>query len=256
MIIVDTHCHAGVEKYEPLEVLLYQMHRTGVDKATIVQHLGQYDNRYLLEGAKRFPGRFAIIGMVDVTKPDAPKTLERWAKEGLQGIRFRASWRSPGRDPLAIWKKATELGLVVSCLGDEAELAAPEFQKVVKSLPRLKIVIEHIGRAGRDEKPPYTAFKKVLKIAELPNTYMKIPGYGEICVPPFPFKDAPPFMEMALKAFGARRLMWGSDWPPVVMREGYGNALRFCMQNFPAKDADKEWVFGKTALSLFKFEKA
>ena len=256
MIIVDTHCHAGVEKYEPLEVLLYQMHRSGVDKATIVQHLGQYDNRYLLEGARRFPGRFAIIGMVDVTQPDAPRTLGRWAKDGLQGIRFRASWRSPGKDPLAIWKKALELGLVVSCLGDEAELAAPEFQKLVKSFPKLRIIIEHIGRAGRDEKLPYTLFKNVLKLAELPNTYMKIPGYGEICVPPFPFKNIPPFMEMALEAFGPRRLMWGSDWPPVVMREGYCNALQSTFRNFPAKDKDKEWVFGKTALSLFKFDKA
>ncbi len=256
MIIVDTQCHSGIEKFEPLEVVLYQMHRMGVDKATIVQHTGQYDNRYLLEGAKRFPGRFAVIGLLNVEKPDAPKTLERWAKEGLEGIRFRPGWRSPGRDPLVIWKKALDLGLVVSCIGEEAELVTPEFQKLVKSMPKLKIIIEHIGRAGPDDKPPYTLFKKILKLAELPNTYMKIPGYGEICTPPFPFQAIPPFMEMAMKAFGPRRLMWGSDWPGVVMREGYGNALRFCMQNFPAKDKDKEWVFGKTALSLFKFDKA
>src|SRR5262245_31445621 len=124
MTVVDTHCHAGIEKYEPLEVLLYQMERNGVDKATVVQHFGQYDNRYLLEGARRFPGRFAIIGLVDTERLDAPETLERWARDGLRGIRLRADWRSPGKDVLAIWKKASDLGLVVSCRGSEEQLGA------------------------------------------------------------------------------------------------------------------------------------
>ncbi|MBI4308282.1 MAG: amidohydrolase [Chloroflexi bacterium] len=254
MVIVDTHCHAGVEKYEPIEVLLFQMHRSGVDKATVVQHLGQYDNRYLIECMRRFPGRFAIIGLVDVTKPEAPKTLERWAKDGIEGVRIRAEWRSPGKDGLAIWKKASELGLPVSSLGEEDVLASDEFRKLVEGLPDLKLIIEHIGRAGRDEKPPYTKFRKVLALAKHPNVFMKIGGCGEISNPPFPYQTIPPFMEMAYDAFGPTRLMWGSDWPPVVMREGYRNALQFTMERFPAKSAkDKEWVFGKTALSLFKF---
>ena len=29
-----------------------------------------------------------------------------------------------------------------------------------------------------------------------------------------------------LEAFGPRRIMWGSDYPPVSSREGYLNSLR------------------------------
>jgi predicted TIM-barrel fold metal-dependent hydrolase len=50
-------------------------------------------------------------------------------------------------------------------------------------------------------------------------------------------------------------MMWGSDYPPVSNREGYRNALRGVM-NHPAlaSGEDREWVLGKTALGVFRFE--
>jgi hypothetical protein len=47
MLIVDTHCHALPHWFEPVEVLLHQMHANGVEKALLVQVRGQFDNRYL-----------------------------------------------------------------------------------------------------------------------------------------------------------------------------------------------------------------
>ena len=90
---------------------------------------------------------------------------------------------------------------------------------------------------------------------------MKVPGFGEICprpMPfrqPFPFENIPPLIEMAIEAFGAWRLMWGSNFPPVAGRgEGYANALFWPMERIKFKsEEDKEWVFGKTAMSLWKF---
>ncbi|MBI1928834.1 amidohydrolase, partial [Candidatus Poribacteria bacterium] len=49
MIIVDTHCHAGLDKYEPIESLLYQMGQAGVDKAILIQHQGNTNNSYHVE---------------------------------------------------------------------------------------------------------------------------------------------------------------------------------------------------------------
>jgi predicted TIM-barrel fold metal-dependent hydrolase len=68
------------------------------------------------------------------------------------------------------------------------------------------------------------------------------------------FQNIPPFMAMACDAFGASRMMWCSDFPPVAGREGYRNALQWTMEHIPWRsEADKECIFGKTALSLFKF---
>ena len=37
MLIVDTHVHLALHIYEPVEILLAQMHHNGVEKALLVQ---------------------------------------------------------------------------------------------------------------------------------------------------------------------------------------------------------------------------
>ncbi len=260
MPIVDTHCHATPYWFEPVEILLDQMTRNDVDHAVLIQINGVFDNSYLVECMRRFPGRFSGAGMVDVSSPGALDQLATFPEMGIEGVRLNAATRSPGNDPLAIWRKAEELGLIVSSGGQLEAFSSPDFEEIIRTLPNLKVVIEHLGAGGRDSEP-YDAYLRVLALAQYPNTYMKIPGLGEICarptpfVQPFPFAgNVPQLVEMAVEAFGARRLMWGSDFPPVAFREGYRNALRWPMEHVAyASEEDKEWIFGGTAASLFRF---
>ncbi len=99
------------------------------------------------------------------------------------------------------------------------------------------------------------------KIRQRLIPYIKVGGLGEISErppvlsPQFAFDHTPPLIEMAYDAFGPRRMMWGSDYPPVSNREGYRNALQGVRDNAAFKsDDDREWVMGKTALNVFKFE--
>jgi L-fuconolactonase len=260
VILVDSHCHALPHWFEPVEVLLHEMNANGVEKATLVQVRGQFDNRYAIDCVRRFPTRFCALVGVDTDRPDAPETLAHSVAEGAVGVRLDASVRSPGPDPMAIWRKAAELGIPVSAFGSPDEFTSAEFEHVLTELPNLPVIIEHLGRIGRHEPPPYSRFRKILEQARYPNAYIKVHGLGEICPRPMPFPepmrfpDIPPFMQMAYEAFGAGRMMWGSDFPPVAGREGYRNALQWTMAHIPFRsDADRELVFGRTALSLFKF---
>ena len=121
MLIVDTHAHAGTSWFEPVESLVFQMDRNEVDKAVLVQHRGVYDNTYLFGCVARYPGRFAVAAMVDTAQDDASATLERSAEAGAVAVRLSPMQRSPGDDPLAIWRKAAELGLAVTSLGEVDE---------------------------------------------------------------------------------------------------------------------------------------
>ncbi len=260
MVIVDTHVHASPYWYEPIEVILFQMNSNRVDKATLVQYMGQTDNRYIIECARRFPRRFCPIVIVDTDRTDAPETLKKWAKEGAEGIRLSATTRSPGNDLLAIWRTCAELNIPVSCPGYEEEFASDEFRELIEALPNVTIILEHLGHPQRDEPPPYATYRRIVALADYPNTYIKVGGLGETCdrpTPfrqPFPFETVPPFIQMAYEAFGPSRMMWGSDYPPCSHREGYRNTLHYLgehLTNFCSEQA-KEWIFGKTALSLFK----
>ena len=265
MVVIDTHCHASPYWYEPVEILVDQMYRHGVDKAVLVQINGWFDNSYAIECMRRFPGRFSVVVVVDTDQRDAPDQLEEWVEQGSEGIRLRPTTRSPGRDAFAIWKKARDLGVPVSCVGTIEQYASPDFEVLIQEFPELKIIVEHLGGVGGllgegDSTPPHDTYRKVLALSKYPNVYMKVPGLGEISTrampvkTPFPFDDAPPLIEMAIEAFGANRLMWGSDFPPSAGREGYGNALRLPMQQVGfVSQQDRDWVFGNTAATRWKF---
>jgi len=255
MTIVDTHCHAGLHKYEPIESLLFHMERSGVDKAVLIQHMGNYDNAYHVECLQQYPGRFASALLVE--PDDDGARVRSWSERGLVGIRLPAGWRARGSDPLAQWRAAAQLGLVVSAPSSPATLLSAEFAEVLNTFPDLQIVIEHLAGIGRGAQPPYDEFKKVLSLAERPNLTIKLPGFGEFCALPHPFAHIPPLAEMTIEAFGPQRVMWGSDFPPVSSREGYDNALRFPMEYLSGlTQEEREWIFGRTALRAWKFVQA
>ena len=58
MTIVDTHCHIGLHKYEPVESLAFMMGKSGVDKAVLIQYAGNADNTYMLNAMAAHPGKF------------------------------------------------------------------------------------------------------------------------------------------------------------------------------------------------------
>ena len=61
MLIVDTHVHVALHIYEPVEILLTQMAYNGVEKTLLVQSTTTYDNTYVIECMRRFPGRFSVV---------------------------------------------------------------------------------------------------------------------------------------------------------------------------------------------------
>jgi L-fuconolactonase len=135
MDIVDAHCHASPCWYEPVESLLYQMDRNCVERAVLVQIRGQTDNDYLFECVRRYPDRFVPVVLVDPARPGAERELERLAERGARGVRLEATARSPGNNPLAIWRKAAQLGLPVSTRGSSADYAADEFAQLIRPCP-------------------------------------------------------------------------------------------------------------------------
>ena len=235
MRIVDSHCHASPVWYEPVESLLHQMDRNGVECAVLIQIRGQADNTYQEECVRRYPDRLVSVVVVDTARADASVQLQRLVERGARGLRLWADSRSPGGDPLLIWRKAAELGLPDSCGGTAAQFASDAFAELVGSLPDLRIVVEHLGSVNNptEEVAPLDLRRKVFGFVE----------------------PIPPLLDLAWEAFGPRRLMWGSDYPPVSNREGYANALRLPTDRLASRsDEDRALVFGGTAASVFRID--
>ena len=260
-MFVDSHCHVSPSWYEPLETLLFQMDSHDIAQAVLIQMLGQFDNDYQQQCVKRFPDRLASVVGIDVTREDAAEVLRQLADQGASGVRFRPTTRSTGKDDLAIWRTAESCGLAVSCVGNSTTFSAPEFEAIVQAFPKLKIVLEHLGATSKPDagEAEREARRKVFALSKYANVYLKVTGLGEISprkpkleagVSPF---EPTELLHEALTSFGAERLMWGSDFPVVASREGYGNAFRWSYQAFSEEiKATKELIFGGTAQKVFK----
>ena len=276
MTVVDTHTHAGVNWFEPVEMLLHQMTLNQVDHAVLIQHgrpeHGTYDHSYLYECVKRFPGKFNVIVIVDSDKKDSIRKLEEHKEKGAVGVRLTTTTRSPGPDQFAIWRKAAELDMVVSCMGTVDDFASDQFAELVSEFPQIPIIIEHLAGGGEESAfpkngkaplAPYSTFKKAMQLADFGNTYIKIHGLGEFNNRPNALKerfdrdffdDIPPLLEMAKDSFGYKKIMWGSDYPPVSGREGYRNAMKTAIDNpVFTEPIEVDWIMGRTALTLFDF---
>jgi L-fuconolactonase len=223
--------------------------------------MSQYDNDYQFECQRRFPGTFANVVRVDVARPDALDLVARCRDRGAAGVRLRPDSRSPGSDPLAIWTLCRDLGMVVSCGGPPEAFESGRFADLLAALPGLPIVLEHLGSLShpREERPPFEQRRRIFALSAFPDVCLKVHGLGEFCTRKrildggFVFhEEALGILDLAISAFGADRIMWGSDYPPVSGREGYRNALTLTSERLaPYGQEAVEKILAGTAARFF-----
>lgn len=259
-MIIDAHCHAADVWYQPGESLLFEMDRASVERAILVQILGRYDNGYQTELVRRYPDRLSSVVGVDFARPEAIHQLEQLREEGAVGVRLRPSARSPGPDSLGLWRAAARLGMPVSCVGSSRDFVDDDFKALLGAVPGLVVVLEHLGGFARpDRDAPLDA---VLDLARFPGVRLKVPGLGQLAPKPQVLpatgtaldlvSAAQPILKAA-EAFGSDRLMWGSDYPPVASREGYGHALNWVREALaPLGPSAIAAVFGGAAASVYR----
>ena len=258
-MIIDTHCHAGLSWFEPVENLIFQMENNSVNKAVLIQHKGS-TNHYLYECLNRFPDRFSIVPALNWNK-NLENQLKEFKDNGASGIRIYLDYpeifKLKGDD---LFKSCAEKKLVVSLASNLKTFASVNFSKLIERNSKTNFIIEHLSGANNFSKDRNSKvyFNKVLKMSIYNNLYMKIPGLGEIYERPmilnynYPFHNVDSnLIKKVLDSFGSKFLMWGSDFPPVSNREGYKNALKGIYNLDILNDLDKENIFFIVPEKLF-----
>ena len=279
MSIVDVHVHVwqaasmlypavsslGLPPHfdAPAELLIQQMEASGVDKAVLVQPSNYgFDNRYLATCLRRYPGRFAGVARIDPVDVSAPSRLAFWVKEhGIRGLRlvpFRildGSWVND-RHLFPLWEKAVELAIPLCFqigrgrVGELTEL----LEGFVEHFPKLRVVLDHMGHPLVEEGTTSLAFHKLLALARHENVYVKISGHYALSRESYPYRDTFPLMQAIYEHFGPQRMMWGSDFPYILGHCGYAKGLALIQEEVPYfTSQDREWILGRTALSLWRF---
>lgn len=239
------------------EQMIAAMDKAGVAKAAIVQASTCYghDNSYVADAVAAHPDRFTGVFSVDVLAPDAPERMRHWVGKKLTGMRLftigstmteQASWLDDPKTYPA-WDCAGELGLSI-CLQMSAK-AFPQMIKMLERFPKVRVILDHMGRPALDDGPPYAAAESLFALAKYPTVYLKVTERN--FTGSRKGKATPEsFFAKVVSAFGASRLAWGSNYPSSEGSLPELLALaKSSLKSLP--QADQDWIFAKTAQSLY-----
>lgn len=275
--IVDTHTHAISSDHQryPLapvggkqsdwsahrpadfENLLASMDEAGIAHAMVVQASTAYgnDNRYVLDAVNAHPNRFRGVFSIDVLAPDAVDKFKHWRAQGLSGLRlFLTGTTMPGQanwldDPRSfpVWEYAQANGISI-CLQMTAA-GIPALRKMLGLFPDVRVLLDHLARPDLAGGPPYASAQPLFDLAAYPGVYLKLTN-RTITEAGRGLSTPQAFFPKVLEAFGASRIVWGSNFPSA---EGSLKSLLEEAQQGLAllSESDRKWIFGDTARAIY-----
>lgn len=125
--------------------------------------------------------------------------------------------------------------------------------ELISKFPEQKFVIDHCAKPGIANKKIDEWKSLMQEMAEHPNIYCKLSGlFTEAKWKEWSAGDFYPYLDVVFDAFGTDRLMFGSDWPVILLSGIYvqwKSLLDKYMENFDSEE--KEKVFGENAIRFY-----
>jgi L-fuconolactonase len=272
-MLVETHCHivapdqrkyprrvargflGGWVRDLSAEEMLGFMKQAGIDRAVVVQAYGAYeaDNSYLADSVARYPDRFAGVLAIDPNLERAPERIAYWTRErGLHGARLVTLDRpdlaldDPRLRP--VWEQIAALQIPLCLMTQFHQLRV--LAGLLQRFTTLKVALDHMATPRLSGGPPYAEVQPLFELARFPNCYLKFSTVS-IDAAMAGRSSAAEFFRRLVDCFGARQIMWGSNFPATYDRtlDQQVELARAQLAFLPAED--QRWIFGETALSLW-----
>ena len=201
----------------------------------------------------------AVVGWVDLTSAGVGDALTELVESPdgswLRGIRHQVQGE-PDPEWLCrkdVWNGLTAVGahgLVYELLTLPHQL--PAARRTVAALPQVRFVVDHCSKPAIGTDPGEWA-ELVRALAAHENVTCKLSGLvTEADWKSWNVSQLRPYFEVVLDAFGPERLMFGSDWPVVLLAATYdewlGAARELVSELTPGEQAE---IFSGTARRVY-----
>jgi L-fuconolactonase len=230
----------------------------GFDRTIAVQARQVVDEtEWLLQLADEHPFIAGVVGWVDLCSPRVGEQLARYARHPkLVGVRhvvhdepddsflLRGDFRA-GIGRLREFDLAYDLLLFPKHL--------PRAVQLVEEFPNQPFVLDHIAKPLIRHGVTSPWADDLRRLAACPNVSCKLSGLvTEAHWDRWRREDLHPYLDVVVDAFGASRLMIGSDWPVCTLAAGYAQAMEVVVdyvRRFPP-DVRKA-ILGGTASRVY-----
>jgi len=267
----DTHAHVmGPQAryaYSPARIYtppdcvpadyLCMLDTLGVARGVLVQpSVYGTDNAAMLDAMKAAGGRLRGIAVVADDISDAE--LGQLDAAGVRGVRVNivdVKDRKPGTLPMEpltkIARRIAPLGWHMEFLMHVDEL--PELDRTMADFP-VDIVLGHLGYMNIGKRPDDPGFQALLRLMKKGKAWVKLTGPYRITTAPLPYADTVPAAKALLEA-NPQRVIWGTDWPHVMLRGTMPNdgALADVLGDWIPDAALREQVLAENPAKLYGF---
>ncbi|TMI64356.1 MAG: amidohydrolase [Bacteroidetes bacterium] len=239
------------------EHLIQSLKRNDIDGCVAVQaSQTEYETHFLTELAKTHSEIKGVVGWVDLQNENVEQRLEYFSQYSIiKG--WRHIVQSEPEDFLLRdnFQRGIRALAKYDCTYDiliyhHQLKPALEF---VSKFPGQKFIIDHCGKPDIKTKNIDEWSKLVKEMAKHPNVHCKISGLlTEANWKTWSAKDFYPYLDTVFDAFGTDRLLFGSDWPVMLLSGIYvqwKSLLEKYMENFTEDDRQK--VFGENAVAFY-----
>lgn len=173
------------------------------------------DYRYMEHALEKYPQRFRGV----ILPPDtiADVELKRLDKLGVRGVRFVSDGHAKNLPRILpeVAKQAMNLGWPVHFYPKGEDLV--EYEEALLALPN-QIVLNHFAAVPAAKGVNQPAFQALLRLLDSGRVWVKLSGPMRSSSGDMPYAEVTPLAH-ALIARAPERMLWGSDWPHVNMRD-------------------------------------
>ena len=232
--------------------------QAGVSKTVLVQAAEtDAETDFMLDLANQSAFIAGVVGWVDMAAPNALARLEQ-----LKGQPFFKGIRPMIQDiPDDNWMLDASLDPAFRYLIDHGlcfdALVKPQhldnLYTLLKRYPTLNVVIDH-GAKPNIAGDHYNEWaEKLAKIAQDTQAFCKLSGLITEADASQGFSSLEPYADLLLESFGAKRLMWGSDWPVLNLASNYADWANWS-QTYIAKlsEGDQQSIWGGAAADFYR----
>lgn len=219
------------------------------------QTVGETD--WLLDLASREKAIWGVVGWAPLVQPSVVADLERFAKHPkLRGVRHVLHdepddlymLRQDFNRGISLLKG---FGLVYDVLIFERHL--PQTIEFVDMHPNQVFVVDHIAKPRIRDGVIQPWRERMLELGRRPNVYCKLSGVvTEADWKAWTAEQVRPYIDVALEAFGPKRLMFGSDWPVILLASPYKRWVETVEGALSSLSEDeRRRIFGGTAIEAY-----
>ena len=218
------------------------------------------ETKWLLAEASRHELIRGVVGWAPLASPDVGRILEEYAEDPrLKAVRHVIQDEPDDRFILRDdfnrgIRRLKSFGLRYDILVVERQL--PETIRFVDSHPDQIFIVDHLAKPRIRDRVLDPWRRDIQELARREHVYCKISGmvteadWGE-----WTPEDLKPYFETVLEAFGPQRLMFGSDWPVLLLAADYGTWVEVMSEMIaPLSSTEQTYIMGRTAIEAYGLE--